>query len=263
MSARPEPPVSVHRLVATGASNLARLALPLLEAMRAKVGGEVDAHFALGRGRSYGVRSSLLGRGLGGIVHSRLWNELGRLPRTPTTALLADVGNDLLYGVRTDTTLQWAETCVQRMRQCADDVVVLGLPLARIQLLRAWQFGFVRRVLVPGSRLTLEGAIAGSHELEDGLRAIASRQGARFVELPLAWYGFDPVHVRRRHWRAAARAWLDVPPDARAPGSRVDGALARLRFLFAAPDERMWFGRTHRTAQPVRRFARGSTVSLW
>lgn len=252
-----------HRLVATGASNLARMALPLVQAMRDRTRGEVEVHFALGRGRSYGVRSSLLGRGLGGLVHSRMWDSLANAPRMPTTALLTDVGNDLLYGVRTDTTLQWAETCVHRLAASADEVIVLGLPLARIRNLRAWQFGLVRRVLVPGSRLTLDGAMAGSTELEHGLRAIAARHGARFVELPLSWYGFDPVHVQRRHWRTAARSWLGVREETLTNGPRVDGAMAQLRFLFAAPDERMWFGRARRTPQPAVRLRCGSSISLW
>lgn len=80
-----------HRLVAVGASNLARLALPLLDAARARCGGAVEAWFALGRGRSFGLRSRLLGRGLGSIRDSGQWERLPHLPPAPTTALLMDV----------------------------------------------------------------------------------------------------------------------------------------------------------------------------
>lgn len=256
------PPIPA-RLLCVGASNLARMALPLLAAARSRAGGPVEAHMALGRGRSFGVRSSLLGRGLDGIRHSAMWPLLPTLPAAPTTAILLDVGNDLLYGLPPPTILGWVDEVLQHLAAAADERHVVGLPLAAIGRLRPWQFRLVRSVLFPPSRLTLADARTMSQELHDGLRTLAARRGAAFHELPLAWYGFDPVHVRRRCWRAATHAWLAVPPAAVEPSPRVAGALAQLRFLTAAPHARSWFGRAQHNRQPARRWADGSSLSLW
>ena len=251
------------RLLCVGASNLARMALPLLAAARARNGGPVEAHMALGRGRSFGVRSSLLGRGLDGIRHSAMWPQLPTLPARPTTALLLDVGNDLLYGFAPPTILGWVDEVLQRLAAAADERHVVGLPLAAIDRLRPWQFGLVRSVLFPPSRLSFADARTMSRELHDGLRTLAGRHGAAFHELPLDWYGFDPVHVRRRCWRRAVRTWLAVPAAAAEPPPCVAGAFAQLRFLGAAPHQRTWFGRPQSGRQPARRWDDGSSLSLW
>ena len=251
------------RLLAVGASNLARLALPLLAAARASAGGPVEAHCALGRGRSYGLRSSLLGRGLPSIRASGLWTQLPQLVPAKTTALLLDVGNDLLYGVAPPQILAWVDEVLQRLAAAAERRVVVGLPVATIARLPAWRFQLVRRILVPSSRLTFAAAREGSEVLNAGLRTLASRHGATFAALPADWFGFDPVHVQRRHWRTAVRQWLDVPDDRSEPQPTVAGALAQWRFLGAAPHERSWFDRTTNTAQPVRSWRDGSTLSLW
>lgn len=254
------------RLLCVGASNLARMALPLLAAARARAGGPVEAHMALGRGRSFGVRSSLLGRGLDGIRDSALWPLLPTLPAVPavpTTAVLLDVGNDLLYGFSPPAILGWVDEVLQRLAAAASERHVVGLPLAAIDRLRPWQFRLVRSVLFPPSRLTFADARSMSQELHDGLRGLTARHGATFHELPLAWYGFDPVHVRRRCWRDATRAWLAVPSDAEEPSPPVAGSLAQARFLFAAPNARTWFGRPQHGRQPARCWADGSSLSLW
>lgn len=218
---------------------------------------------ALGRGRSFGVRSSLLGRGLDGIRHSAMWPLLPTLPACPTTAVLLDVGNDLLYGFAPPTILGWVDEVLQRLAAAADERHVVGLPLAAIDRLVPWQFHCVRSVLFPPSRLSFADARSMSQDLQAGLRALAQRHGATFHELPLDWYGLDPVHVRRRCWRTAVRTWLAVPAAAAEPPPHVAGSFAQLRFLGAAPDQRTWFGRPRTCRQPVRRWADGSSLSLW
>ena len=68
--------------------------------------------------------------------------------------------------------------------------------------------------------------------------ALAPRHGATFHGLPGAWFGLDPVHVRRASQHDAARTWLEAP--AAATGKRMDSATERLRLLFLAPAERRW-----------------------
>lgn len=250
------------RLLATGASNLARMALSLLDAGRAAVGGPVEAHFALGRGRAYCVPSRLLGRGLGDLVRSPLWPALASRPPAPTTAVLMDVGNDLLYGVPVPRILAAVDTVLGRFVAMQARIVVIGLPIAAIAALPRWRFGLVKRVLVPRSPLTWQQAIDGSHALHDGLAERARRLGATFHAPRGEWYGLDPVHVRTRHWPAAAGQWLDRA-TAPVPAPACDGRLARLRLLGAAPAERSWFGRTRHRPQPWRTWPCGTTLSLW
>jgi len=251
------------RLLATGASNLARMALPLLAAARARAAGPVEGHLVLGRGRSYGVRSNLLGRGLCGIRHAALWERLPTLPPADTTALLLDVGNDLLYGFAPPEILGWVDEVLQRLVAVAAHRHMVGLPLAAIERVGPRRFVLVRSVLFPKSRLQHTDALATSRALHDGLRTLATRHGATFHEPELACYGLDPVHVRRSLWTDVTRRWLGVAATALEPAPSVDGPLARWRFLAAAPHERSWFGRTVQHAQPVRRWHDGSSLSLW
>ena len=251
-----------QRFVALGASNLARMALPLLDAARAVAAAPVEAHLALGRGRSFGLPTRLLGRGLGGIDGCGLWSALANAPPMATTAVVMDVGNDLLYGVEPNRVLGWVDAALTRLTVHAGRRIVVGLPMASLQRLPAWRFALVRSVLVPGCRLSLDGALRGAERLHDGLTALARTHGATFHEPRTEWYGFDPIHVKRRHWRAAANEWLGagLAPTA---SSRIDGAAARLRFLFATPAARSWFGVRRVCAQPARRWADGTTLSLW
>ena len=254
-----------HRLVAVGASNLARMALALLDAQRAVVAGPVEMHAALGRGRSYGMPSRLLGRGLDGILASGLWAHLdGDRPTAradATTVLLMDVGNDLLYGAPVPHILAWTATALQRLADLGTRRVVVGLPIAAIRTLSRWRFLAVRSVLFPRSRLTLAQAIDQATAVHEGLADLAARTGATFHPLPAAWFGLDPVHVRRSRWQDAARSWLGTPTALVPP--RLDTAWQRCRLLTLAPAERRWFGRTTRHAQPARCFADGSSLSLW
>ncbi len=255
------PGAAPARLVAVGASNLARLALALLDAHRAATGGAVDMHAALGRGRSFGIDSKLLFvRGLPSVLASAMWRHVRGGDRAATTALLLDVGNDLLYGIGVTRILAWADETLQRLGDVAARLVVVGLPLARIRCLPRWRYLAVRSVLVPTCRLSLRDAVGGSDVLHEGLRALAARHGAAFHEPPATWYGFDPIHVRRRHWSDAARAWLG---GASPLPSAIDTHRNRLAMLAWAPAERRWFGVRTRTPQPVRRFADGSSLSLW
>jgi hypothetical protein len=254
-------PRQCSRLVVVGASNLARMALALLDAHRAATNGAVEMHTVLGRGRSFALPTRLLARGLDGILASPLWSSARTWSPAPTTALLSDVGNDLLYGVGPPRILAWVETTLQRLATLADRRIVVGLPLGAIARLGAARYLCVRSVLVPRCRLSLAAAVDGAQRLHAGLEVLAARHGATFLSPDANWYGFDPIHVRRRHWRTAGVAWLGAP--AAALTTRCDTGWRRLAWLIAAPAERRWFGVPTTNAQPVLRFADGSSASAW
>ena len=172
-----------------------------------------------------------------------------------------DVGNDLFYGVPVAQVLLWLDECLARLVKRAADVAVAGLPLARLRRLQPWQYEVFRRVMVPSCRLDLAEGLRQAHELHDGLAVLARQHGARFVPVDEGWYGIDPIHLRRRQWPAAAAHLVGARVGD--PTAGLDGPVARLALLVATPSERTWFGRPQCGQQPARRFADGTTLSLW
>ena len=246
------------RLVALGASNLARGFGALLAATRAAWGGPFDVVSAFGPGRSYGLTSSLLGRRLPAILDCGLWAALDAQPRARTLALVTDVGNDILYEAPPERILEWVEEAVVRVGRHADEVVIAGLPLARIRRLSGAGFLFFRSVLVPQCRLSRAETLDRSERIDASLRAIALRHRARFTELPLEWYGADPVHVRASAWMAA---WSAI---AGFEGTGARGsAWETLRLFMMKPAQRSWLGLPQRGRQPGLALPGGVSVAAY
>lgn len=256
-------PLPTSRLILLGASNVARGCLALTDAARAAAGGPVEVHAALGRGRSFGIPSRLLIRQLGGIEASPIWDQLAAAPALPTNALVMDVGNDLFYGVEVPQILAWVDVALQRLTAHAARVTLVGIPLASLRRLSPALFAVFRHVLVPSCRLSLRDGLVQAEQLHHGLQQLAERHGATFVTPQDDWYGLDPIHIRRRHWDAAARTLLGVPADTDAGAPPLDRWSRRLSFFFAAPAQRRWPFWTQRHSQPARTFPDGSTISLW
>jgi hypothetical protein len=246
----------MSRLIALGASNLARGMGAAVAVARAAAGERLEVVSAFGPGRSYGMDSRLMGRRLPGILECGLWRALGSLPPVPTRAIVTDVGNDILYHVPVARIVSWLDDVVARLGDLASDVAVTGLPVARIRLLSPGAFLFFRTLFVPQCRLTQAETRDASERIDDALCAIADRRGARFVPLRLEWYGADPIHIRPGAW---AEAWGEIVTGATAgPGRgwRWDG----LRLFLMKPEQRWWFGVEQRAAQPGLTLASGPTV---
>lgn len=253
----PPPP----RLIALGASNLTRGFLALADVARADAGGPVEILAALGRGRSYGMPSRMLGRGLCGIDDCELWTALGRSPRRAGTALLMDVGNDILYGSEVARILHWVESALVRLSAHAEHLIVAGLPVANLERLGPARFALLRTVLVPGCRLSLAQAEERARSLEQGLQELAARHRASFRPLRSEWYGLDPLHFLRRARRDAFASLLGASDVV--PAVRHDRLPAQIRFLASAPSRRWWFGHETRTPQPALRWHDGTSAALY
>jgi hypothetical protein len=246
------------RLVALGASNLARGFGALVAATRAAWGGPFDVVSAFGPGRSYGLPSSLFGRRLPAILDCGLWTALDAQPKRRTLALVTDVGNDILYEAPPERILEWIEEAVVRVGRHAEEVVIAGLPLARIRRLSGPGFLFFRSLLVPQCRLSRTATLDRSERIDAALRAMAERRGARFVELPLEWYGVDPVHVRSAAWMAAWSAIAGFGAvDARGSGWET------LRLFMMKPEQRSWLGVPQRGRQPGLALPGGVSVAAY
>lgn len=245
-------------VILLGASNLARGFPTVLSLLRTGLPGPLDVVVAMGHGRSFGIWSYLFGRRLPGIVACRLWPHLrtGQAGAPPPLALIADLGNDLMYGVPVETVLGWLELTLQRLRTLNAATVMLSLPLTSLERLTPAGFAVARRLLFPGHRASwpeLRGQLA---QLDAGMRELSRRFGAQWVEADGAWYGIDPIHIRRRQQAAAWQTLFSHWPVWR--GSLLPacgpGLVEALSLRLLRPAERELFGVRQRMPQPARRY---------
>jgi hypothetical protein len=248
------------RAILLGASNL-RSSLPfLLDHLRQRAGGPVEALAACGHGRSYGAWSRFLGvRRLPGIVGCGLWRELERLPPLPAFALVTDVGNDLVYGAGVERTAGWVEACLDRLDRPGTEITMTLLPLERLERLSPGQVRLAVSLLFPGREAPWRALLDQARELDHRLRRLGRERGVRLVEPEAAWYGLDPIHPRRRHRR---EIWTRLVSPNMGPGTGPRPA-GRTRIpLFSAAETRLLGVAIHRS-QPAVRLADGTTVALY
>ncbi len=259
---------SSTRVILLGASNLTLGIAGVVETARLAIGGPLQFLIAMGHGRSYGRRSSVLGRSLPGISECGLWEALRRDSASRSFALLTDIGNDVAYGASVDSIQQWVAECLDRLADVDARIVLTLLPMESLQALSRWRFEVARAILFPGRRLSLDDALARSRELDDRLRELGRRPNIRLAENPGRFYGVDPIHIRRRCraavWAELMRSWgvWGVDGSQTRPSPRPSIG-RRLRIRLATP-ERWWlFGHQRGRPQPAGRLADGSTIALY
>ncbi|HEX5635248.1 MAG TPA: hypothetical protein VFX50_18520 [Gemmatimonadales bacterium] len=233
----------------------------VLSELCTRVPGEpVELLAAIGHGRSFGMPSSVLGRGLPGILQCGLWRALDARPAPVTRAVVGDVGNDLLYGAPVDTILAWVDECLRRLRAAGAEVVLTSLP-PHVRTLSRARFLAFRTLFFPARHLTYEGMRPAVAALDDGLQKLAQAHGVALAPLRPEWYGFDPIHIRPWHCR---RAWGEIlafgGPPLCCPRVGIVRSLATYRLF----PERQWlFGREMQRPQPCRRLADGTSFSFY
>lgn len=255
------------RIILLGASNLTRGISAAIASAQRLLGSPLDVYIAAGHGRSYGMTSRILIRELPSILESRLWDALARQERLPTYSLITDVGNDVMYGVTPAQIMQWVETCMNRMLAISDAVVCAGLPLARIERLRPWQYLVARSVFFPTNRFTLTDAIARAKGVHAGLQALSTKHRTHFVELPQHWYGVDPIHIR---WTKFSEAWSTILQSWKGdaiPTWQEETTITAMRRWLAirtkSPDRWRLLGMQRARAQPCAVLHNGTRVSLY
>ena len=255
--------VPTRRVIVVGASNVVRGLSTIIETAELVWGCPLDVLAACGHGRSYGRTSCVFGRSLPGILECGLWDELSQRPALPTAALVTDIGNDILYGAGVDQIAAWVEQCVLRLRAVCDRIVITELPVARVASVTARKYNVLRAILFPASRVTWDDAWQRVRELNERVAELASQQRGVLCVPRLAWYGWDPIHVRRGAWSEAwgeiLSGWSDgaVTPRARGSWQRW-WQLHRQR-----PLVRRRFGVEQRRAQPTCTLRSGSVISLY
>lgn len=253
---------TARRIALLGASNLTRGFGLALDTARRAVGERLEVYTALGHGRSYGLDTNVLGRGLPPIRDCGLWPAL-RTAGNLGHALVLDIGNDLLYGAPPELIASWVEECVARLRALGARVTLALLPVESLLEVGKVRFTLARTALFPASRLTYDGARRSIVELNDRLRSCGVRHGAQLVDQRPAWYGLDPIHITRRArpeaWTTLLAGLVDRTRDhvePRGPGLR------RLPFLLPAENIR-FLGRPRSHGQPAITLRDGSAVFLF
>jgi hypothetical protein len=250
------------RAVLLGASNLKRGFPVLYGALRRAASGPVEVLAACGHGRSYVGWSGILwgARALPGIAGCGLWKALETRPSLPTVALLTDVGNDLLYGPPVDAILSAVAACLERLQKLSADVVCTSLPMVSLEKLTPLRYHVVRNLLFPGRGEPWASLLGRARELDRRFRELATGLGAPLVEHQAAWYGLDPIHVRRHLQRQAWGSIISRWPLGPLPNS-PEPRLLRVP-LFGAEEIRLFGVRRHRD-QPACSLADGSTVAFY
>jgi hypothetical protein len=247
-----------------GASNLTLSFATVVAAARRTWGEPVEIMAAMGHGRSYGQESRAFGRKISGIFPCALWQDLKSRPALPTAALVTDIGNDLLYGASPNRVLEWVAHCLDRLADAGATTLVTELPVASLQRLSDARFRFFRRLFFPQSKLTFADAQAMIVELNGRLVELCRERKLPVIPVSAAWYGFDPIHLKRRVrgevWARMLAGWR----DAVGPIEIVRSSLWTSAYLASlAPHERTMFGIRRRAAQPSGRLSDGTTISLY
>ncbi len=207
-------------------------------------GPETEVIAALGLGRSYGAHSRLIVRRLPGILDSGLWRTLDALPPVPSIGIVADVGNDILYGYPPEQILLWVDDAVTRLQRYTQEIALTGLPFHNVHKLSERRFRLMRAVMFPSSSQTLAGARAASIVVQAGLERMAADRGLRFVQLQPEWYGWDPIHFRYQHWRRIWGDFLGLDRDVCVSPAERGGFIEAAR-LWVRADEHRWLCGIH------------------
>lgn len=256
-------PPPTRRLLALGASNLARARFSLVDHWGRLDDDPVALVGVWGRGRSYGQTSLFCGRSLPGILQADVWSALERAAPLPTRAWITDVGNDLMYGVPPAVVAEWVERVVDRLTGLAAEITLTALPLSRLDEVGQWGYATAKTLFFPASGPSWGQALAAAEELDDRLRRLAQERGLRLVIPDRGWYGLDPIHWRRTAWPEVWQSVWGAAVAGHGAGSTRGGWREReaLRWARAAKC-RVWGRRWRRAASGVR-WASGSSLELY
>ena len=245
----------MQRVILLGASNLT-LGLPcVLNELSSGLAEPAEVFAAIGHGRSYGIWSQILCRGLPGIMDCGLWPAIRTAePSSPRPlAVMTDIGNDLLYGIEVPQIIEWVDTCCQRLTKQNASIVLTLLPMESVRRLSAWRYHIAKTLLFPGhKRIDWPEMRRRIDDLNEQLRMLGRHYGARLFEPPSRWYGLDPIHIRRRYRPDAWREILSLcVPEETTFGKCRPTLRFRIRCWTAYPAEWRLCGRSRTTRQPV------------
>jgi hypothetical protein len=148
----------------------------------------------------------------------------------PTLALLSDIGNDIAYAQRPDTTVSWVMELAQRLENQGAEVVLTGVPVESLRGLPQWLFLVLRKLYYAGQTVTHDDVMQRLSDLEGALENVARERGYLFLPTEPQWYGIDRFHLRSAHHTACWEGWMErLRPDLGFQGIPTWSSLWRLR----------------------------------
>jgi hypothetical protein len=219
----------------------------------------------MGRGRSYGQSTVLLGRRLPGILDCGLWQALERGGEAPTAALITDIGNDILYEVPVERLVDWVAECFDRLAERRAATVVTQLPVENLKNLSPQRFLFYRRLFVPNCRLDQAEITARVLEVNERVVRMARERGLSIVAQQPRWYGMDPIHIQLsawgRAWHTILSPWNEARAHERAPARASLLGVAQCALFF--PENAAYFGIARSVRQPCAWLRDGTSIALY
>ena len=142
-------------------------------------------------------------------------------------------------------------------------VVLTELPLESIAATGPLRFRLAKTLLFPRHAIPRRQVLERVAAVAAGLEKMAARRGVAIEPLPGAWYGLDPIHIRRRvrgeAWSKILATWRPEPGAATPTlGPGEPRAIRRAR-----PEQWWLWGRPRSTLQPSASLPDGTTVSLY
>lgn len=251
---KPHRSATAQAVVLLGASNLSRAFPTVVNLLGDGLDGPLNLCVAMGHGRSYGRWSEIMGRSLPGIMQCGLWPELDtqEFRELSPLAMVCDLGNDLVYGVKADRLLEWLERILSRLSQIKSDTIMVSLPLAGLEQLSPIRFNLIRHLFFPGHGADWSALKDEIFRLDAGMRELCRHYAAHWVECPEHWYGWDPIHIRSScqssAWQSIFSHWPAWRCEPERPGP---GLLESLTLRQLRPAERRILGYLQHTEQPV------------
>jgi hypothetical protein len=259
-----------------GASNLS-LALPwaLEHLARRFEGRDLRVFCAHGPGRSYGLEAGVLGVTFTALSRSGLAaavsSQRGSSGSHRAWALLTDAGNDIPYGAGAESLLAWLRQTSAELLALGFRVAITSLPIESLEATSPSKFQFLRRLFFPFRPLSRSAALSQARAVQAGLCDLAAELKILLLPVKRSWFGFDPIHVRRRARREAFAAWIDallgesadVQPPAAASSARRVVRMPAWRLRFLPPEEYRIFGRSRRRPQHGVPLAPGMRIFLY
>jgi hypothetical protein len=252
-----------RKVVLLGASNVVIAWRTIFALIRTRVASPVEIWGAFGHGRSYGVRSRVLGRALPGITECGLWQSLERSRSGDISAIITDLGNDLMYSLDVRQIMDWVTWCVEHLRARNTAIVVTRLPIASVRALSPSRFRLMRSLLFPRSQMSLAIAIGLAEELDAQVVELAAAFGIPAVETKPEWYGFDPIHILSRERKSA---WSEILGYCLTPGAGDASSQRQPRcptLWRLAPERRWLLGVEQTRAQPACVMDDGTQIHLF
>ena len=250
-----------HRIVLLGASNLTLGWPQLMREVFARYSEPLKVLTAHGMGRSYIAESGFGWRTAPGILECGLCDTLSRKPvQRPLNALITDLGNDIVYGRTAEAVANAAGEVIDRLRLVSPDahIVLTRPPRDSVESLSEMRFRIFRTLLFPICSLSLVEIVNATTELDERLQELRTRTGVAIVEQPGAWFGFDPIHIRRRWRRYAFSQMAEEWPD----GTLIENVRRDVPHRRPTMAERKVCGRLRSVEQPSVRSRHGH-VSAW